>query len=719
MVQLYRRITVLMAALWMIGASVTALLHWRTFVRVQEDERRSDGRAALLAADRILARIEYFGKLASALASSAQFETPQDLRLDRVRSENVTQAQARNIALYDGITTWLPVEFGPASPLNAAIPRRLSVWQVARGLPIRAPNGSLLARSRRLLAERTIAENPEIQHIAELDSLGRIVFLVPYTLQVRLGAFNESRSILALDTALGSGVASTLLHEGLVLGSDAKVISFMAPIKRSTGTAHLLVTVERKIRSELSAQTEYGLFDSSNQLLMYSGDEPNILQAMNRPQNFASVNVSPGSRVVALHPRSSIRASFTESFGAITGFYLLIFILLNFAAFRLVLWISKFQRKLDHMRTHIQRNVQDLAHAFQNRLLTLRTLMGDTSGRLDLDQFQRLSGAVTDLSGFTDQLSTELVRDSFASMDSVGPATEVPAEVGTYLRGTLETVVQQQAATFGHSIPILFSPEFGGREPFVGISRAGLTRIVSNLLRNSIEACAQAGTENITLSVCPKGHDVGVQMIDRGCGIASENQGHIFDPGFSTKGEGRGKGLANAVELARQWGATVRLVESSPGKGAILELRLVTRPTPNWFVNSITLTGSSVLVIVDDDGDVFDYWNKTIAGRLEGINLPPDRRPRLISFTGPGDLRANRDSALNEGTLFLVDYKFKDEQTTGVELIEEFGLEGKAILVTHHVEQPDVVRAVARLKIGMLPKTYMLNAKFPLDIGGD
>ncbi len=126
----------------------------------------------------------------------------------------------------------------------------------------------MLARSRRLLAERTIEDNPEIQDIAELDSLGRIVFLVPYTSQVRLGAFNESRNILALDAAIRSNVASTILHEALVPGSDAKVISFIRRIRRSTGTAYVLVTVARKIRSDIAVRTQYGLFDRSNQLVM-------------------------------------------------------------------------------------------------------------------------------------------------------------------------------------------------------------------------------------------------------------------------------------------------------------------------------------------------------------------------------------------------------------------------------------------------------------------
>jgi hypothetical protein len=344
--------------------------------------------------------------------------------------------------------------------------------------------------------------------------------------------------------------------------------------------------------------------------------------------------------------------------------------------------------------------------------------MGNVTGRLNLDQLQRLSGAISDFSTYTDYLSGKLVRDAFAFPEPSRAATESELKAATYLRGVLEIVTQQQAAAFGHDIPIVFGPEFSGREPFVKIGRAELTRIMSNLLWNSIEACVQAGTHDISVSVGPQGCYVDIRVMDNGSGIAPEDHRRIFDSGFSTKGEGRGQGLANCAQMATEFGGALQLLESFPGKGSTLQLRLVTCPTPPWFVNEVTLTDSSVLVVVDDEGDVFDYWNKTIAGRLDGIRLSPDRRPRLISISGPAELREKR-SAIKEGTLFLVDYKFKDEETTGIDLIEEFGLARKAILVTHHFEQRDVMDAVARLNIRLLPKTYMLNAKFPLDIGGD
>jgi hypothetical protein len=267
MLRVYKRISSLMFFVWILGACVTAYFHWRISDRGQRDSKQLDEEIAFIESDRLLARIRHFGELASLLASSAQFANPQDLRLDGVRLRSVTRAVASKIAFYDGISNWLPAEFGPSSPATS-IPRLPSAWQVARGLPLRAPSGALLARSRRLLAEQTIRADPEILHIAELDPLGRVVFMVPYASQVRLEVFTVSGIILPGGVSLRSAVANILPHEALVPGRDGRVVSFMAPIPRSTGTDYLLVTVEREIRSEVLIHGDYGLFDSSNRTLL-------------------------------------------------------------------------------------------------------------------------------------------------------------------------------------------------------------------------------------------------------------------------------------------------------------------------------------------------------------------------------------------------------------------------------------------------------------------
>lgn len=56
---------------------------------------------------------------------------------------------------------------------------------------------------------------------------------------------------------------------------------------------------------------------------------------------------------------------------------------------------------------------------------------------------------------------------------------------------------------------------------------------------------------------------------DTGGGISEEVRTKMFERGFSTKGEGRGTGMALVWNLAEQYRGTVE-VETEPGKGPVL-----------------------------------------------------------------------------------------------------------------------------------------------------
>jgi signal transduction histidine kinase len=714
---LYWVITFIMVAVLALLACVVAFIQWRTLQTIGRYENQVRGDAIRLASTFISERIARFDRLAKSIASSPQFMAPQDQGLDSTRFKQITSKEARRIAHYDSATSWLPSPWGPPNPIvNVDNLPRLSTWQVTRGLPIRAQTGKLLARSRRLLAEQIISSNPDILDIGEVDSLGGVVFLVPYKSQVKLAAFNLSR-ILAPGGGLKPGILS---HTALAAETGSGEISFLVPMKRSGETRYLILSVGGRVESDQSIpeQTPFGLFNRAHQLIMYSGERQLILQAA---QERAGSNLTISSipyELVVPQPKSPAFMSVAGATAWIAAVVLSAFVVFNLLLRQLLVGISTFQWKLDNVQKHVQKKVQDLAHDFQNRIFALRTLMNSISGRLTFDQLQRLSGALDDLGGYTDHLSVSLVPDAFALPDVPGAPADVKPEVSTYLRGTVEVVAQQQAAMLKHPIRVEFAADFGSDEPFVAISRADLTRILSNLLGNAVEACSEKGTHGVAILVSPKGDEVCIQVTDDGCGIPEQKQRLIFQVGYSTKGTDRGKGLTSCVELARKWEAMVSLKHSAPGTGTAMELRVRRRPAPRWFVNSITLTGRSVLVVVDDEGEVFQYWTKAIAARLAEIGLPGDLVPTLLSVSGPSELRQDSAGALSDGTLFLVDYKFKEEQTTGIQLIEELHLESKAILVTNHFEQADVIEAVERLRIRLLPKTYMLNAKFPIDIGG-
>ena len=111
-----------------------------------------------------------------------------------------------------------------------------------------------------------------------------------------------------------------------------------------------------------------------------------------------------------------------------------------------------------------------------------------------------------------------------------------------------------------------------------------LSRVFTNLIVNAAEAM-EPGTGRIVLRpdrFRPGSTDGGripgrtyvrVAVIDNGPGIDEETRAHIFQPFFSTKGEGRGLGLAAVLGIVMSHGGTIE-VESALGKGTTFNVLL-------------------------------------------------------------------------------------------------------------------------------------------------
>ncbi len=91
-----------------------------------------------------------------------------------------------------------------------------------------------------------------------------------------------------------------------------------------------------------------------------------------------------------------------------------------------------------------------------------------------------------------------------------------------------------------------------------------------NLALNAVQA-SPPGSE-VTLAI--DGTDpVRLRVIDRGCGIAPENQKRIFEPFFSLRQGGTGLGLFLSLNFVRHWGGDIA-VTSTPGGGSTFEIVL-------------------------------------------------------------------------------------------------------------------------------------------------
>jgi two-component system, NtrC family, sensor kinase len=107
--------------------------------------------------------------------------------------------------------------------------------------------------------------------------------------------------------------------------------------------------------------------------------------------------------------------------------------------------------------------------------------------------------------------------------------------------------------------------------PAAMFDEAQLRQALLNLLRNAREAMPGGGP--IGVRVTAEGMSVVVDVDDRGGGIPEEIRARVFDPFFSTKGEGTGVGLAITRHIVQAHGGTVTC-ESRPGGGTRFRIAL-------------------------------------------------------------------------------------------------------------------------------------------------
>ena len=76
------------------------------------------------------------------------------------------------------------------------------------------------------------------------------------------------------------------------------------------------------------------------------------------------------------------------------------------------------------------------------------------------------------------------------------------------------------------------------------IDRTSLIRIITNLVKNSIQATKSLETPSIKVSVYQNDKNAIIDVSDNGEGIPSNLKSKIFEPRFTTKSKGMGLGLS-------------------------------------------------------------------------------------------------------------------------------------------------------------------------------
>ncbi len=142
--------------------------------------------------------------------------------------------------------------------------------------------------------------------------------------------------------------------------------------------------------------------------------------------------------------------------------------------------------------------------------------------------------------------------------------------------GIRDTVKVLESKAAGRSVAVRV--DLPANLPPVRASATELNQVWANLVENAIDAAPHGGI--VTVSAAEENDVLLVRVIDGGAGIPDEIRGRIFDPVFTTKpvGQGRGLGLDIARRLVRLIGGQID-VESRPGHTEFqISLPIVRRP---------------------------------------------------------------------------------------------------------------------------------------------
>ncbi|MFG3494774.1 ATP-binding protein [Streptomyces sp. NPDC047928] len=100
-----------------------------------------------------------------------------------------------------------------------------------------------------------------------------------------------------------------------------------------------------------------------------------------------------------------------------------------------------------------------------------------------------------------------------------------------------------------------------------------LVTVLGNLIDNAVEAAQGAGGARVTVTARTDGGELLLGVADNGPGVPADDTEAVFERGWSTRGAGRGLGLALVRQAARRAGGTVALGRGRDG-GAEFTVRL-------------------------------------------------------------------------------------------------------------------------------------------------
>lgn len=224
------------------------------------------------------------------------------------------------------------------------------------------------------------------------------------------------------------------------------------------------------------------------------------------------------------------------------------------------------------------------------------TAMGEMASALAHELNQPLSAIANYLRGSQHLISSRTDPESERLKEALGEATDQALRAGEIIRRLRdfvargETEMQIESLTKlieeASALALVGAKQYGVRVTFdldatadrVYADRVQVQQVLLNLMRNSVEAMAEAGSPRREIAVstsATEGDMVLTTVADSGPGIAPGIAGQLFQPFITTKRHGMGVGLSISRSIVEAHGGEL-WVEPNPGGGSAFRFTLRT-----------------------------------------------------------------------------------------------------------------------------------------------
>ena len=208
---------------------------------------------------------------------------------------------------------------------------------------------------------------------------------------------------------------------------------------------------------------------------------------------------------------------------------------------------------------------KQVAHEIKNPLTPMRLSVQSFQKNFDVNR----KGVEKKIDEFVKTLIQQI--DTMSAIASAfSNFAEMPAQVGEKIN-IIETT--RLALKIFKEKHIIFITDHKNIQ--VDIDRTQMVRIITNLVKNAIEACSSTEKPIVEVEIYAKKKNVFIKIKDNGVGIPKDLKNRIFEPKFTTKTSGMGLGLGMVKNLVNSYNGYIDF-ESNVGKGTIFTIKFPT-----------------------------------------------------------------------------------------------------------------------------------------------